>query len=143
MYYGIGSECFSYGCNLGTLYRSAFNMGAQFIFSCGHKPDLRGDVPKSWRHIPYFHHNKVKDFLSVLPKSSRLVGIELSDEAHNLYNFIHPKQAVYILGNESTGLSEETKSQCDCMIYIPSKHCLNVSVAGSIVMYDRNQKQRK
>ena len=34
-------------------------------------------------------------------------------------------------------LSDEMMDKCDYMIKIPTKFCINVQIAGSIVMYDR------
>jgi len=31
-------------------------------------------------------------------------------------------------------------NDCDRIIQLPGEHCLNVSVAGSIIMYDRHVK---
>ena len=137
-FFAIGSECFTHRCNLGTLFRSAYSLGAQYVFSMGHTPDFRGDTPKSYKHIPYFKYPDRETFLKTLPKNTALIGVELGGSDIN--KFSHPERAIYILGNESAGLSKEIVEQCDSIITIPGKYCLNVSVAGSIVMYDRIQK---
>lgn len=142
-FFAIGSECFKYHCNVGTLYRSAFAFGASYIFSMGLKPDLRGDVPKTYKHVPYFHYRGFEEFYQSKPKGAKLIGVEITDKAHSIHNFVHPESAIYLLGNECGGLSELALSKCDYVIYIPSTFCLNVSVAGSIVMYDRQLKGQK
>ena len=140
-FFAIGSEFFSYHCNVGTLFRSAYSFGAQYVFSIGHKPDFRGDVPKSYKHIPYFKYNSNEQFFENIPKSTALIGVELGGT--DIKKISHPERAIYILGNESFGLSEEMKEICAQIITIPGNFCLNVSVAGSIVMYDRMLKAQK
>ena len=72
-----------------------------------------------------------------LPNKCKLVGVELIDNAIELPTFHHPKQAAYILGPEIGSLSSEMLKKCDYVIKIPTKFCINVQIAGSIVMYDR------
>ena len=49
---------------------------------------------------------------------------------------------MYVLGAEDIGLSEKAQTICEDVIYIPSNRCLNVAVAGSIIMYDRFCKRK-
>ena len=72
-----------------------------------------------------------------LPNKCKLVGVELVEDAIELPSFHHPKQAAYILGPELGSLSTKMMAKCDYMIKIPTKFCINVQIAGSIVMYDR------
>ena len=55
----------------------------------------------------------------------------------DLQNFVHPLQAMYILGPEKGSLSSETLSKADHIVKIPTSFSLNVAIAGAIVMYDR------
>ena len=51
-----------------------------------------------------------------------------------------PERAVYLLGAEDHGLSRKALDKCHHFIMIPGSQLdqsLNVSVAGSIIMYDR------
>ena len=63
--------------------------------------------------------------------------VELLDGAHDLPSFTHPEQAAYILGPEKGELSPEVVARCDHVVKIPTKFCVNVGVAGAILMYDR------
>ena len=45
--------------------------------------------------------------------------------------------AAYLLGPEKGDLSAEALARCDHIIKIPTKFCVNVSVAAAIVVYDR------
>jgi tRNA G18 (ribose-2'-O)-methylase SpoU len=73
----------------------------------------------------------------ILPKGCKLVGIELLDDAIALPSFRHPLQAAYVLGPERGSLSEALLARCDFTVKIPTSFCVNVAMAGAIVMYDR------
>jgi len=63
--------------------------------------------------------------------------VEFIDESIDLPSFRHPTRAAYVLGPEMGSLSLELTAQCDHVIKIPMKFCINVGVAGAIIMYDR------
>ena len=73
----------------------------------------------------------------VLPQGCNLVGVELVEGAIDLPSFRHPLQAAYILGPERGELSPEVLARCDHVVKIPTAFCINVAMAGAIVMYDR------
>jgi tRNA G18 (ribose-2'-O)-methylase SpoU len=70
-----------------------------------------------------------------------LIGIEMTDNAYPLSEFIHPNRACYLLGAEDNGLTTEAISACQEIIYLPGERSMNVAVAGSIVLYDRITKK--
>lgn len=140
-YCGIGMENPKKGVNLGTLWRSAHCLGAQFIFTINHRYRTEAsDTTKAARHIPYFHYETWEDFEKHIPADCKLVGVEIHDRAIQLATFVHPERAVYLLGPEDGSLSEEAVTRCDAIVRFPSTYCLNVAVAGSIVLYDRSTK---
>lgn len=55
--------------------------------------------------------------------------------------FKHPERCIYLLGAEDAGLSRKALEMCYLLVQLPGDHCMNVSVAGSIMMYDRLIKQ--
>jgi tRNA G18 (ribose-2'-O)-methylase SpoU len=55
-------------------------------------------------------------------------------------DFKHPERCIYLLGAEDSGLTKEAINKCHEIIILPGTFCLNVSVAGSIVLFDRIQK---
>jgi tRNA C32,U32 (ribose-2'-O)-methylase TrmJ len=59
------------------------------------------------------------------------------DDAVDLPSFTHPARAAYVLGPERGSLSPELVERCDHVVKIPTKFCVNVGVAGAILMYDR------
>ena len=69
-----------------------------------------------------------------------LIGVELTKEAEWLEKFEHPRRCVYLLGAEDHGLTNEALIKCHKVVKFNTSLSLNVSVAGSIVMYDRGLK---
>ena len=140
-YFGIGIQNGKTPENLGVLWRSAQNLGASFIFTIGNRYQKQAcDTHKAVGAMPYFHYNTFEGFYNNLPKSALLIGVELTSTAENLENFNHPRRAVYLLGAEDHGLTNQAIEKCHKLVKFKSTKSLNVSVAGSIVMYDRNLK---
>ena len=138
-YFGIGMEGVSKAMNLGALMRTANAFGASFFFTVDAEPRLRdiyrSDTSKSAEAMPFYQWDTVADM--VLPRAARLVGVELTDDAIALPAFAHPKSAVYVLGRERGSLSEAMQDRCEFIVKIPTRFCLNVGLAGALVMYDR------
>jgi tRNA G18 (ribose-2'-O)-methylase SpoU len=137
-YFGIGAERISKPLNLGNLVRSAHAFGASFVFTLGADPrayDFFSDTSKANDHLPRYQWESAGEML--LPLDCRLVGIELLDEAVDLPSFPHPLRAAYVLGPELGSLSPELLARCDHVVRIPTAFCINVAMAGAIVMYDR------
>jgi tRNA G18 (ribose-2'-O)-methylase SpoU len=137
-FFGIGIQNGKTPENLGVLWRSAQNMGASFIFTIGNRYAKQAcDTHNAVKAMPYFHYDSFDDFFKNLPKGARLVGVELSEEAEPLESFHHPRRCVYLLGAEDHGLSKQAIEKSHFLLKFKSQLSLNVSVAGSIVMYDR------
>ncbi len=138
-YFGIGIENCKTGHNLGTIWRSAHCLGASFIFTIGNRYRYQAsDTTKAWRSIPLYQYATFEEFYAHLPHDCQVVGVEFPHEkAKSLSSFSHPERCVYLLGAEDHGLSKKAIERCHRIVYIPSKMCMNVAVAGSIVMYDR------
>jgi len=140
-FFGIGIQNGKTPENLGVLWRSAQNMGASFIFTIGNRYAKQAcDTHKAVGAMPYFHYESFEEFYKHLPKGAMLVGVELAEEAVPLETFKHPRRCVYLLGAEDHGLSNEAINKSHHLVKFSSILSLNVSVAGSIVMYDRGSK---
>jgi tRNA G18 (ribose-2'-O)-methylase SpoU len=138
-FFGMGVQGISKEMNVGNLMRSAHAFGASFFFHLAPAVNVRklqrSDTAKSARHMPVYAFDTADDL--IFPRHTQLVGVELTDGAHELPSFHHPLNAAYILGPERGSLSDQVIDQCDHLIQIPAKFCVNVGVAGAIVMYDR------
>lgn len=140
-FFGIGIQNGKTPENLGVLWRSAQNMGASFIFTIGNRYAKQAcDTHKAIGAMPYFHYETFDDFFKNLPKGAMLVGVELDEKAVQLETFKHPKRCVYLLGAEDHGLSNAAIAKSHHLVKFKSELSLNVSVAGSIIMYDRQAK---
>lgn len=137
-FYGIGIMHGKHDHNIGTLWRSAYIMGASFIFTLGRAyKQQTSDVVNAWTRIPLYHYETIDDLKKHLPYSTRLIAVELDEQSIPLETFEHPERAVYILGNEKNGLPEPVLAVCHDIVQLPGSFSLNVAVAGSIVLYDR------
>lgn len=144
MAFAIGVDHPKHEVNIGTLWRSAYNLGAAMIFTVGRRYEPRkqhGDTVKAYRHLPLLHFQTWDDYKAHAPFAWTPVGIEIGGGATSLLDYQHPAAAVYILGAEDHGLTNTAMTLCRDLVVIPSRHCLNVAVAGSIVMYDRAAKK--
>jgi tRNA G18 (ribose-2'-O)-methylase SpoU len=138
-YFGVGAEEISKPMNLGALMRTAHAFGASFFFTLNAAPKVReayqADTSKSMGHLPYYAYESVEALR--LPKGCKLVGVELTDDAVDLPAFKHPANAAYVLGRERGALSPALIAACAHVVKIPTKFCINVGLAGALVMYDR------
>ena len=137
-YFAIGAERLSKSLNLGNIMRSAHAFGASFTFTVGatyQAMEARADTSKGQWHLP--HYNWADLDALVLPQGCKLVGVELIDSAIDLPSFKHPLRAAYVLGPERGSLTPELLARCDYTVKIPTRFCINVAMAGAIVMYDR------
>lgn len=139
-YFGIGVYHPKTTENIGTLWRSAHNFGADFIFTIGKRYKRQAsDTTKADKHIPLYEYDTFEDFKNNLPKGCRIVCVEQAEGASNLKTIAHPEAAAYLLGAEDYGIPEKLMFGCQ-KVFIDTPMCLNVAVAGSIVMYDRKNK---
>jgi tRNA G18 (ribose-2'-O)-methylase SpoU len=138
-YFGVGAEGISKPMNLGAILRTAHAFGASFAFTVDANHQVRdvyrADTAKSADHVPYYEWDGIGDM--ALPSNCQLVGIELTDEAVDLPSFRHPLCAAYVFGRERGSLSEDMQAKCSHIVKIPTKFCVNVSVACAISLYDR------
>ncbi|HRD74594.1 MAG TPA: RNA methyltransferase, partial [Hyphomicrobiaceae bacterium] len=136
-YFAVGAERMSKALNLGNMMRSAHAFGAAFTFTIGARYqalEARADTSKGQQHLPHYEWPAVGDMR--LPEGCELVGIELIEGAVDLPEFRHPSRAAYVLGPEQGSLSPGLIARCDHVVKIPTRFCINVAMAGAIVMYD-------
>ena len=138
-YFGIGVEGINKPFNVGNLFRSAHAFGASFVFTLAatyrRAEGSLADTSDALANLPFYSFPTLADLM--LPKGCALVGVELEDDAVDLPSFTHPRCAAYVLGPERNSLSPPLLARCDHVIRIPTKFCLNVGIAGVVVMYDR------
>jgi len=139
-YFGVAVWQPKTAVNVGTLWRQALLYDAAFIATIGRRYHHQAsDTPGVPNHVPLLHYTDLDDMVRHLPHSCPLVGVELADRAVSLQKFAHPLRATYLLGAEDHGIPPVVMDRCHHIVQIPSVRSwsMNVSVAGSIVMYDR------
>jgi len=138
-YFGIGVEGINKPFNVGNLFRSAHAFDASFVFTIAatyRKAEVgQSDTSDTLANLPFYAFPSVGELM--LPKGCALVGVELLDDAAELPSFTHPRCAAYVLGPERSSLSPALVARCDHVLKIPTRFCLNVGIAGALVMYDR------
>ncbi len=138
-YFGIGMEGVSKAGNAGALARTAHAFGASFFFLVAPWFNTREfrlvDTSDAASNLPLYRFDTVA--MVSLPSGCQVVGIELRDDAVDLPSFRHPLRAAYVVGPERSSLSPAMAERCDHLVRIPTRFCLNVGLAGALVMYDR------
>jgi tRNA (guanosine-2'-O-)-methyltransferase len=131
-----------YGVNLGTLLRTCDAVGA-----CMAVPKLPWvpealDRGNTLRH-PACVHWTGRDPVAWLSRQreagSRIVGVELADEAIRLADLTAARErTIVVLGHEHDGIPGAAMELVDLAVEIPmigTGASLNVAVAGSLVLY--------
>lgn len=137
-YFGIGIYNGKNVSNIGTLWRSAAILGADFIFTIGKRYQKQcSDTMKTPRHIPLYHYENWDDFFKHVPYGCPVVAIELDEKSVPLEKYHHRERCIYLLGAEDSGIPKKILEKCVDKVQLLGDYCMNVSTAGSIVMYDR------
>jgi tRNA G18 (ribose-2'-O)-methylase SpoU len=124
--------------NIGTLWRTALQLGASGLFTIGRRYNIQAsDIFEAPRHIPLRHYLGFQDFLNDRPAGIPLVAIEMGGE--RLTTFRHPDRAFYLLGAEDNGLPPFVLEKCDKVVSLEAvrQPSYNLAVSGSIVLYHR------
>eukprot|EP00475_Leptophrys_vorax_P005392 TRINITY_DN13268_c0_g1_i1.p1 TRINITY_DN13268_c0_g1~~TRINITY_DN13268_c0_g1_i1.p1 ORF type:complete len:289 (+),score=69.09 TRINITY_DN13268_c0_g1_i1:42-908(+) len=144
-FFGVGIYRGRRAESLSVLWRSAFQMGASFVFTIGAR---HGSVMESedcqiaFRTIPMWRFENWEDFVKSAPFASPIVALEMGGTP--LESFSHPPCCIYLLGSEEDGLPKEVVQSCPHVVEIPTVRARSFSIAaaGSIVLYDRLAKLR-
>ena len=80
-------------------------------------------------------------FFDAFPKTVTPVAVELTRSSENLVYFEHPENALYVFGPEDGNVESTQLRHCHRVIQIPTRHCLNLSMAVGTVLYDRHYKR--
>lgn len=124
--------------NIGTLVRSAKMFGADFVFMIGERYVSQCSAVKLDEKMPIFYFKDYKSFCESMPPVEKFIVVELTENAKQLSSFNHPRKGIYILGSEDKGIPNEILESDRCQfVQVEGNSSLNVSVAGSIVLYDR------
>lgn len=132
--------------NVGTLVRTAHAAAASEVILLGEREwnvqaaktsDLYTEIVQLDADIESFRaHLKARGW--------NLVAVELSEGSVNLFDAVYPERPCFLLGAELDGVPQELLDDAELIVQIPQwglVPCLNLAVAGSIVVYDHLHKQ--
>ncbi len=143
-YFGIGILSPKTEQNVGTLWRSAYQLGASVLYTIGGRyRSSSSDTLNVPARIPLIELDDWNSFAEwAAPKAAVWVAIEMGGTP--LSEFKHPRNAIYILGSEDHGVPKSVLRGCREVVSLESEQygSYNVAVAGSLVMYDRMMKQK-
>lgn len=133
--------------NIGSVFRTSDAFLIETIFLCGitacppnaeiHKTALGAEYSVDW----VYQENTKGAILSLKEKGYIIYAVEQAEDSVMLDEIDLDKNNKYvlILGNEVKGVSQDVVDLCDKCVEIPqfgTKHSLNVSVAGGIVIWE-------
>jgi tRNA G18 (ribose-2'-O)-methylase SpoU len=95
-YFGIGVYNSKTVDNVGTLWRSAYMLGAAFMFTIGTRNawEKSCDTYKSWRHVPAIRYNDFGAFAAAAPYQAIWVAVEMGGTP--LHEFEHPERYMHV-----------------------------------------------
>ncbi|MFC6266896.1 RNA methyltransferase [Frigoriflavimonas asaccharolytica] len=133
--------------NVGAIFRTGDAFLIEKIVLCGITPipphrEIHKAALGATESVEWIYEKNIDDALIKLSKENfQIIGIEQTTNSKKLNDFTienHYKYAL-VLGNEVDGLSENALNLYDEFLEIPqlgTKHSLNVSVCGGIVMWE-------
>jgi tRNA G18 (ribose-2'-O)-methylase SpoU len=130
--------------NIGSFFRTADAFRIGEIFLCGitacpphreiHKTALGAEESVKWRYF-----DTTEDACKYLKDNNyKINAVEQIEGSVMLNDFVPEQRSAYIFGNEVDGVDDDILQYCDAAVEIPqegTKHSLNVSISGGIVMY--------
>ena len=133
------------GVNVGHALRAALGFGARMVILGGADPKinvrkLSTDPARTYRHVPVL---EVDDIFDAMPNDCTPVAIEITDDAVDLVDFVHPERACYVFGPENGSISCAILKKCQAVVKISTAVSLNLGMTVNIVMYDRLAKSMR
>jgi tRNA(Leu) C34 or U34 (ribose-2'-O)-methylase TrmL len=138
-YFAVGLCRPKCGENIGSALRACYAFGAAML-AVQWRNGVRysTDTMSAWRHLPVL---RVDDLKATIPYDCIPVAIEITDKSKPLETFNHPERAFYVFGPEDGSIPPGVLEWCPQRIVIPTRYCLNLATAVSVVLYDRVAKR--
>ena len=132
--------------NVGSIFRTADGAGWNKVYLCGYTgapPDRRIEKVSlgAEEFIEWEKVENIVELIGALKKDDfQIVALELTPKSREIFTEDVSKieKLALIMGNEVTGVEEETLDKCDIHLEIPmhgQKTSLNVSIAAGIALY--------
>ncbi len=132
--------------NVGSFFRTCDAFAVERIALCGitgtppdreiHKTALGAENTVAWS----YEKDTLAAVAALKEEGYTIVAVEQVEGAVMLQDFVCRSGVKYALvfGNEVAGVSQDVVSECDLAVEIPqagTKHSLNVSVSGGVVLW--------
>lgn len=136
--------------NVGSIFRTADSAGVSKIYISGYSPApvdkygrgvraikktaLGADSTVSWERI----NNPQKIIKELRKEKFQIIGIEQDKKSVDYKKVKIGKRAIFIVGNEVTGISQNLLNECDVIAEIDmkgKKESLNVTVSLGIALF--------
>lgn len=134
------------GMNVGSFFRTGDAFAVEKIYLTGYTPcpphkEIFKTAIGASETVEWEHHEEVVSLVhSLKSKGWFCVGIEQTTASVFLQNATKPKQPVAVIfGNEVHGITDELLPLLDEIWEVPqfgTKHSLNVSVCGGIILWE-------
>ncbi|ROI03737.1 TrmH family RNA methyltransferase [Kaistella haifensis] len=133
--------------NVGAVFRTADAFIVERIVLCGITPqpphrEIHKAALGATESVDWIYEKNISDALQNLKNENyKIIGIEQTSTSVLMTDYTIDKSEKYalVLGNEVDGLTDEALPNYDSFLEIPqlgTKHSLNVSVCGGIVMWE-------
>lgn len=133
--------------NVGAAFRTGDAFLIEKIILCGITPqpphrEIHKAALGATESVDWIYENDINTAINDLKAQGfEIIGIEQTSGSQLITDFTIEKTKKYavILGNEVDGISDEALPNIDTFLEIPqlgTKHSLNVSVCGGIVMWE-------
>lgn len=133
--------------NVGAAFRTGDAFLIEKIILCGITPqpphrEIHKAALGATESVDWAHEKDINTAINDLKSQGfEIIGIEQTSGSRLITDFTIDKSKKYaiILGNEVDGISDEALPNIDAFLEIPqlgTKHSLNVSVCGGIVMWE-------
>lgn len=124
--------------NFGKLIRTANALGVAEVCIVGRRDFATHGHHHTKIATEFNHFYRPKDALDYYRgQGFDLVAVEIGAQAVNINRHQFVRDTVFLMGNETTGVSAELLALCDYAVYIPQYGAgasLNVNVAAGIVL---------
>ncbi len=125
--------------NVGAILRLAGNIGSKKVIFTEQLELNQTKIEKIARNSLQYLEIEILSYQTIAERYTSIIAIETSSAATNIYKTTLEQNAVFAVGNEKYGISEELLKLCQKHVYIPmpgAVKSLNVSHALSIALFE-------
>lgn len=138
--------------NIGTIMRTCEAFGVSRLVLSSDCADvyspkvLRASMGAVFRLPVFAPDNLLEEIISFKNAGGKVYAAVLGEDAADISRVPFAEKSAVLLGNEASGLDEETAVLADCKVLIPMQgkaESLNVSIAAGICIYEMTKLNRQ